>query len=413
MKEQIYLDILKKIKDTTNLNITCDKNCLDVKTILEDIDLDSYDERLISDLDITKYFDLTVLGYMETSEKIHDKCYTDDVIYLYFVYDKSKDELIIGIDNLIPNLWPEIKTDNEDDISNQIMSVINTYNRTEYKLEAELLTEWKTLRGYIGSQEEIDKKYTNIETYLAMNRFVENFYYGSNWNDYPFRNIVQNKKIRSIELARMNVYALRQKNIIETITVRTKASKAIIRFENHNGYYIINILYQPLDNNKISYVNQLLNSNYSSDIPQDVLPVLLNFSFMSHIDLIKSNLLTTKLLNLSTLIATNNTMYHELYVELCNFIQKNESNKEMDEMTDLAKNINITININIKLKEIFNKGNIEKKISTMSNKMDHAQKTIEINKWICNTISNDKSELLDVLTIRYIENLTTYIVNKY
>lgn len=361
-----FKNIAKYIKEITIVEI----DDININVILDEINFKNYNSDI--SVNIEQYKNYKIIGYMETSSKLKDKCFDTDIVYLYFVTDMHK--LYIALEYLHPYFWQEI------DIKN-IENIIKIYNQENYHF-----TFNKIIRGYIGTEKTLGIDLSDIEEIIMTNDFCEFFMWGSNWIDFPYREQIMKQKYSRIKLERMLVYALKQNPLNRiSIAVRTKASKSIIKFEYYNGAYFIEIHFD-------SYSSQNYNSldikNLSKlDIPLDIIGILHLFDTVTYQKLFNIKPLEIHHISLALQLITSNKDYMEIIELLNNINNDNEINDEVRKYAYETKNI-IEVNLNINK---IDSNQMADKINEIrqNNKKDKLDVMKELSLWICEKINID------------------------
>ena len=395
---KVFEDISKKHPELSF--VYGDDILLDMKTLLLNVDTTVLEKEkdIVTDPDTYEKM-YHVIGYFESSSKLLSLCYPDDITYIYFAVKKGDtdkyNELYIGIDYLLPGLWHKmVFTDTStESVTNTIENIISKYNCTQYLSAQD--TNYKTIRGFIGTEHMLETNFCDFEKLIIANDFYENFMWGSRWTDYPFRDEILNKSFSNLDLARMSTHALKQMTYnYESISVRTKASKSLITFENRGSAIIVDIKYIPITND---------------DVPLDLIMTLFTFPSLNHVELINLLPLTYEQILIATDVANTEQMYTEVIQELQKVIHKinnNEYTKETitnaQEIKELAQKIVDTFTVNLKLEKI-NHEQLQEKIERLkTEKITSKIKVIKLVEWIIRELKlencNDfvKSYLLDM-----------------
>lgn len=216
--------------------------------------------------------DFNIIGYTEINKKLKKNTYgkTRCEFYLYLL--EKGDVLYASISITHSLLWYKI-----NDMENYIdlINIINGYN-------PELLPYDFTnkINALLGSDDNIDGQLMlDFQNNMIVNKYTELLLWGTLWKDHPFRNDYDDE-IRKEEHIIYYAQAMRNNDNQNGFNVRTLFTKSILTFENIDNIIGVTIKYNPIENNNIEILNNLLNKLYPKDLPIDVLCSLINYPYI-------------------------------------------------------------------------------------------------------------------------------------
>jgi hypothetical protein len=282
-------------------------------------------EEIIDKCDDDEYFPTDILGYeYDFSEyiicgrkRMNDKLFHKNFSiesWMYLLYCKEETTIILAFDCYPTTLWYYC---HDPKSLEQLKNIITTYQQDNYELELS-----HSLRGFVGTEEMLNSKMEDIEKFFIVSKYCENLVWGSSFYDYPFRDISEDSSI--FHLARCASYALRQESNSLSISTRTEHSKSIIRFEYHNGAFLVDVKYNPVENKNISEINNILDVKFPKDMPNDVLSILMNYPFVTHKDIYALEPLSEHHVSLSLIVANTKEMFYDIIGEMDKLLTNNK-----------------------------------------------------------------------------------------
>lgn len=215
------------------------------------------------------YKTMKIVGICEMNKYLKfEKEGCEDLMYI-LKDDKGKKYISIG--RCHPIFWYKYDTKRFSDI-------YNIYNQESYSTDFN----GNQQSAFIGNEEMLGLTIHELENHLIFHKYSEKLIWGSKWDDYPFRDCFMNNSVSYIDSIIYTGQSMRQiSDDYYTVSVRTNYSKSIITINNFPDAYIINIKYNPIINHRIDNINKLITRNYKSDLPMDIIILLLNFPFMT------------------------------------------------------------------------------------------------------------------------------------
>ncbi len=277
------------------------------------------------------------------------------------------------------------------------------------------------LKRFSGLLTKLDLSRDDLEKIIVKNKYLEMFYWGSYFEDYPFDDIYENKYSK-YQINKMNIYALRQydnDDDIFEISVLTKYSKSKITFIVYEDALFIELSYNNIENMELEKFYKST-QNLPYDIPIDLYLSLQQFHLLEYNDIFELKPLTINHFKYSSLLLNNlNIVEIENYFNLLNDLEleSDELIKYRNDLINLMTLNNIIKNINSKdiLDIVNNNSDIKKEIiiekirEYLVNFLNEYKKTNTNNilsKELLRLEEND-SEFLDL----HINNLITQFVN--
>lgn len=378
------IDLIKSFNSST-IQIIEDGSIL-IEDLLKDIDYEYFN---IED-DLEKYRRLKIIAIIETSPLLKDKCFDSDIIYLYLLLDEKEKHMYIGIDYLHPHFWDFIEIKDLKIIKNKIDKLLELYcpsifcenNGNDSKFE-------NCIRRFIGTENSLGFSFDEIENFIIENKFCEYFMWGSNWNDFPYRENILNNKYSRFQIERMMTYALKQNNKIISISTRTKASKSIIKFEYNRGAIILEIKYNNDNNCRIKELNNKFKNNYPYNLPLDVLGTICQFDLIDYKDLLTIETLSINSISLSLELINK----EESLIEFLSILDRINTKELCEETIKYIDEISTIININLKINKI-NLSDIENKIKETINQENNEPR--DFIEWLkCQINVENNNELIN------------------
>jgi hypothetical protein len=274
-------------------------------------------------------------------------CYKNKNIFLLANKNKSIIYISIGICDII--YWYKCKK--KTIFANFYNKIIKMYANDNYNLDFSNI--YKSLL--------LDN---NIKNIFFPNKYLDNYFWGSSWKDYPFRNYkIDNDRNNNI----IDRESLKQLNNIYSISCRTMYSKSIITIHNDNDILFVTVKYNSIkteQNKLISKKNKLI---LPTNLPIDVVFFLCKLKLIS----------LTKFLGNSYLINNNLNILFKLKNNLYFNSELNNSLKE------------VTKNLNDKIKKKKIKQFIKKILKNDSNNFINFRNTNLVNKNLINFVNNN------------------------
>ena len=229
--------------------------------------------------------------------------------YLYFLTDKEYTVLYICLQVCHPAFW--YKYDNRKDFLDIYDDLYDSYNKTEYILDYPC-----SCRGFIGTEKMLEVDIETLENHFILNKYTEVLLWGSKWKDNPFRETYINNKVPTKQHVVYASHAMKQVND-ETYTanVRAEFSKCILSVENHDSAYILEARYTPIKSPQIEIINKILDREYPTDIPVDIIISVINLPYLTYMGLLKLYPLGSYNFILSSLIANTPEMSQNIIDE--------------------------------------------------------------------------------------------------
>jgi hypothetical protein len=189
-----------------------------------------------------------------------------DPDFLYFIYNKKNKLEYVAFNIVHPELFYKIE-------NNQMTeNILNVYNNKNYKKAKDFEFH---IRGYIGSYETINMTFNGIIRYILLNKYTEKIL----WNE----DIDYNKRGDTTKLSTIDLIST-MTNIIDDedskICFYTKFSKSLIKIENYNNSFIVDIRYNGIINKNINSLKSDI-KNYQNNMPVDIISMLSNFNFIT------------------------------------------------------------------------------------------------------------------------------------
>jgi hypothetical protein len=372
-----YIELLNKIKtDIQDISFVVQKDCIDINSIIDNIcQSDEMREQL------EPFKTSIILGYFQTSSYIKYRTYSEDIVYIYIIISVDCKYMYIMHDFTMPNLWYKINLKEIDDInlSNIILDTIIYYNNKTYPdINSPNI---KNIRGIIGSKDTLNVTLNEIEQLIHINPFCENFIWGSYFSDFPYRDKVREITYSNLEMARILSYSLRQKlnnngePIKESISFYTKSSYSLLKIEEINDLYILDIYYLPYKYPHYYFYTDNIHRDIPKDIPLDVLGFLNDFTYITHNTILNLGNLTPDKLVICAELCNTEERYTEVLPKLLNI----KENHPDENIRTITSNTIYAIDTYNKFSRI--KSNIiEKIIEESKNEDKEIEKNTFINK---------------------------------
>lgn len=219
------------------------------------------------DDDIKKFSPYEIKSYIKINSKIHEP---DNI---FFIYKKSDDDDLkyIGFEHIPPILWYDCSKGVD------IERIMNIYDNQTYP---SLDSYTKKIRAYIGNNNKLNLTFRDFEKYILLSPFCENNYWYPQCESLNKKNIINKKKNNT--MSTFDFVTSLSDNLEENneIYVYSRFSKSLIKFENHNGHYLVEIRYKSIANDSTEkLVNEF--KHFPSDMPVDIVSFLNNFIFMT------------------------------------------------------------------------------------------------------------------------------------
>lgn len=359
---------------------------MDISEILKEIQLSDFQ---LGDIDLFK--SCKIIGNMETSPLLRDKCFESDVTYLYFITDEANTELYVGMDHIHPFFWQKLPLDNF--LYDELKIIIDTYHKISYETPMKL-----SYKACIGTDGNFNMTMDDIEEFIIRNNFLEIFAWGSYWDEYPYREHVSTRRYSKLQLDRMMLYSMRQADNV-CISVRTKASKSLVKFEYNNGAYFIDITYDKQKNDSVRKYNDILDVNLPQDVPLDVIGALNLFNFVDYKKMLKSRPIDISQIALGMQLVSGDESYDELIDLLDNIANDRENG---DDIVKYARENKLIIELNLKINAI----SAEKMSGELKELEKNKDKIKLLSLWLCDQTNIDTSnELLVEHVINVSHNL--------
>lgn len=253
----------------------------------------------------------------ELSENIESIIEHDDNIFII----KSNNNEYISIGKSVPAYWIKID-DNKEDIINEYLKTQNE----EYESFESII------RAFIGTNYILNLKMTNIESQLIIDKYTDNYIWGSKWDYYPF----EKKKYLQSELFNVTKMAMEQIENYYSFSIETLYSRSIVTIIDYDGIYIVEIQYNPVSINEenIKNINNKLGTNYPIDLPIDVLIVLNKFPFIDHKGILETEKITNENLLICNLICAGDDNIIDEIRETLGFISLDHDVESVREAAD-------------------------------------------------------------------------------
>lgn len=213
-----------------------------------------------------------------------------------------------------------------------VQKIMNLYNLNEY--EDVQIT--KTIYGFVNT----DNSFTFdvIKNFIYLHPILNKFMWGQKYDNPVIQNM---DKLGPFERSLILDDLMEQCDDVRKLSCKTKYSHSIISFEGDTSHMkYISITYKStIDNENIHKFNELKSTSFDSDIPPDVLSVLMNLpQILQYSDCLicdeKNNIDESNIL-LAIILATKTTHTTDLLIERFNELSKN---------TNLSKQSLIQIN---------------------------------------------------------------------
>lgn len=383
-----------------------------VTDILKEINMNEHNTNIeYCDKDYILYENLQIIAIIETSPLLKDKCFETDIIYIYLMIN-DVDVLYIGMDYLHPRLWKKIETHNIDTITKELTNILNIYCTDTFYNNIDCNVNFsENIKSFIGTEsmfgisfEDNDEICSWLEKNIIDNKFCEFFMWGSYWSDFPYRRNILNKKYNNFELNRMMAHALKQRNNILSLSVRTKASKSILSYEYKNGAFFLEIKYNGDNNNSLDIYKHTTGSIIPTNLPMDVVGAISNFVLIDIQTLYKINNITNEIIDLSIELIKDTETYNCVISEL----EKIKSSTDLlSSVTEHAQKKIKLLNVN-KLLNNLNVDEIRVIIDELLKTLTIDLATRNLAKWIKNKIdvNNDVylSDHIEIIAAQLIKN---------
>lgn len=239
------------------------------------------------------------------------------------------------------------------------------------------------LKRFSGINTKLNITKDNLEKKLIKNKYLELYYWGSYFEQYPFD--INKRKYSNYEINKMNIYALRQyndNNDVFEINVLTKYSKSKIKFVIFENILFIELNYNSINNNELEKFYKST-QNIPYNLPIDLYMALSEFDLLDYNDIFNLKPITMNHFKYSSLLLSN-TIEIENYFKLLNNLnlESKELIKYRDEMINLIILNNIIYNINSQeIINIINESN--------NNKEDSKEKILD---YLLNYFNDYKSK---------------------
>lgn len=351
---------------------------------------------------------------------------SDKIIWLdekYHIEENNKSYDIIGISILKNNNYIYIITSSNTSTSNNIIYIsievsepIFWYEFVNKEIFLEKFDELYNIynneydsdftrasRAYIG----MNLNVTELEKYFIISDNTDGLLWGSQWQDYPFRNLITSNNTQFRENILYTLLASKQIDNTYHINIRTKYSKSIITIEIYDNIFIVNIQYNSILTSQIDYINNMTNDKeYENDMPIDIIMLLINFPYKTLNNLFDMDLFNNDSLLIISLLANNKKMYQETL----NKIEKYNINiQENEYLKHLVSKFEIYIRIEniLAISEI--KKHICENIIILTEDLNNYISIKEaINEKIYDYL--DETELNDTELIEHIDNIVKNII---
>ena len=249
-----------------------------------------------------KYINIDKYGKIICKNRLKDNyliigCYKNKNIFL--ITNKNKSILYISIGICESIYWYKCKK--KKLLSNFYNKIIEMYANDKYKLEFSNI--YKSL---------LFEK--NIKNIFFPNKYLDNYFWGSSWKDYPFRNYRINNKNRDI----INKESLKQLQNIYSISCRTIYSKSIITIHNDNDILFVTVKYNSIKTEQNKSIGKKYNLILPNNLPIDVVFFLHKLKLISLPDYLEKSYLMND--NLNILFKLKNNLYFNS--ELNNSLKK-------------------------------------------------------------------------------------------
>lgn len=242
---------------------------------------------------------------------------------IYLISDPDYKSVYVTIGRCHPIFWYKYVT--RKDFFDNFDIIYDTYMKSDLNFNFE-----KSIRVCIGNSDILSIDIHDIENNLLMQKYTDKLIYGSLWQDHPFRNEYNSKVVNAINSIIFTGQAMRQENLTYSVSVRTQYSKSLITIYDFDETFILEIKYNPIDTKQLNNINEIIDRNYHTDIPIDVIMSLVIFPFLSHMDIIKMRPLIPYHLYLLDIIVTHNgNLMVELEPELKSIL-KNKLNDQFE-----------------------------------------------------------------------------------
>lgn len=206
-----------------------------------------YDEHKIKE--ITKGY--TMIGCISINTEL---THSDK---LFVFANKETHKYLFGFDKMPVSLWYEVNTLTE------AKSLMNLYNNGKYNEKEDFENR---LRIYIGNKHMLNMDFNGIQKYLLLSDYSEKIL----WNYNKF-----GKRSGLHKMSTYDVVANLTNSLDDTMTevnVYSKYSKSLLKFETHNGHYIVDISFNSTKNKR--FIDDKFKYN---KLPSDVIALLNQF----------------------------------------------------------------------------------------------------------------------------------------
>jgi hypothetical protein len=374
----------------TNLDISKKITMTDFINFIQTLDI-------YTKIDLNDYRNHKIIGICPIGSNIINH----NPEYIYLITDPKYQNLYISLGKSHPLFWYSFPSKKK--FLTHFDQLYEIYNPQAYKLEYT-----HKIRGFIGTDKILSLNIHDLENHFLLNSFTEKLIWGSKWIDHPFRGEYIKKNVSNVDSILYTGQAMRQLNdSIYSVSVRTLYSKSIITINEYEGAFILEIKYEPIESHQINQINELFGRKYTVNLPIDVIITLINFPFMTHIELLKARPLTDYNFMMTALVIDNNKMYHELIPELNNIINDSKIDENIKSTATII--LNDIKNNNI-LETILNDNNLYEMIDSTYKVADNKNVLIEkiisdlIVKYDCENneiIKNELKDIMDDLIINY------------
>ena len=336
-------------------------------------------------IDLNDYINYKILGICALNNL---KMINNDQEFMFLITDKYYKLLFITIGKCHPLFW--YKFTNKVTFINNFDTLYETYNPNQITNNFT-----NSINGFIGNEEILSLNIHDIEKHLILNKYTDKLIWGSNWVEHPFRSEYMGKNITHIDSIIYTGQAMRQNGDLEyCINVRTNYSKSIITIHCYEDAFILELKYNTIDTNQIESINDIFGRKYKTNIPIDIIMTLINFPFVTHMDILQMKPLNMFHFYVITLLVNEQKIFDDILPQF-DIILNDKTGNYDDELKEYIKDFVQKNNSDKMLTRIINEINIYEIIESVTDQNDINLSINNImDKYECINDDYIKNELL-------------------
>lgn len=265
-------------------------------------------------VNLDEYTNYKILGICSLVNNNLKMITMDPTEFMFLLTDQHYKLLFISIGKCHPLFW--YKFTNKKTFINNFDVIYEAYNPIQYTINFS-----NKISGFIGNEEILSLNIHDIENHFILNKYTDKLIWGSKWDDYPFRSEYTKKNVSHIDNIIHTGQAMRQNGDCEySVSVRTNYSKSIITIYYYDDAFIVELKYNEIETKQIESINNTFGRKYKTNIPIDVIMTLINFPFVTHMDILNMKPLSIFHFYVITLLVNEIKLFDDILPQLNNMV---------------------------------------------------------------------------------------------